>query len=367
MTKEIYTLLFNFEIPDNLQVSELIKSQFNETFSKIDGLKQWFKEQQFDGSSKGGSESPLHSHMHLNQIHSNQSPLRILSYGPIHQRIITPQPSPKQTPPQPDQHQHQETPPHFKNFEPKMPSEHSDDSLATVQWKKDWRVAKFAKQIWREHGFDTTMDKSLINSWVNPTQRLLDDDYKPYLMYAEPPSNGYWDIPISPNSKFFTVFEPFDLSLPDDQRLPLEFELLNQFHAKHGYDFKNIWSNDRPEAVKNYKVRMFMRTDFVQYTLTWRRPDYIRTQVDFPCMKPKEVFLIVRVFQVKSDKHPNMKIAYEKACEFLKSLVYDFEKIDTDIHPVLAKKFNFPELESASSFTEGYQEMSLGATNLPQL
>ena len=102
------------------------------------------------------------------------------------------------------------------------------------------RAAKFAKQIWRAYGFDTTMDESLINSWVISTRRLLDDDYRPILTYVEPPSDGYWDIPISPNSKFFHVFDPFDLSLADDQRLPLEFESLNLFHAKHGTDFEKI-------------------------------------------------------------------------------------------------------------------------------
>lgn len=63
-----------------------------------------------------------------------------------------------------------------------MFSEHSDDSPATAQRKYDWREAKFVEQIWRAHGFDTMMVKSLVNSWVNPTRRLLDDDYKPVLI-----------------------------------------------------------------------------------------------------------------------------------------------------------------------------------------
>lgn len=105
-----------------------------------------------------------------------------------------------------------------------MSSEHSYDSPATKQRKADWKAAKFAEMIWRERGFDTTMDETVINSWVNPTRRILDADYTPVLTYADPPTDGYWDIPISPNAKFFTVFEPFDRSLPDDQRLPLEFE-----------------------------------------------------------------------------------------------------------------------------------------------
>lgn len=123
-------------------------------------------------------------------------------------------------------------------MEPTISSDHTHDSLATRQRKAYWRAVKFTEQIWKEHGFDITIDETLINSWVNPIQRIIDGDYRPILNYAEPPSDGYWDIPISPNSKFFSVFEPFNLSLPDDQILPLEFERLNQFHAKHGTAFE---------------------------------------------------------------------------------------------------------------------------------
>lgn len=119
-----------------------------------------------------------------------------------------------------------------------MSSEHTNDSPATWQRKTDWRATKFAEKIWKEHGFDTTMDETLINSLFNPTRRLLEDDYRPILTNSKPASDRYWDIPVTPNAKFFTVFEPFNLSLPEDQRLPLKFECLNQFHAKHGTVFE---------------------------------------------------------------------------------------------------------------------------------
>lgn len=138
---------------------------------------------------------------------------------------------------------------------------HSSNSLATRQKKREWRDAKFAEQIWREHGFVTTMDESLVHSWVNPTCMILDDDYKPILTYVEPPSDGYWDIPISPNSKYFPVFESFDPRLLDMRRHPMEFERLNLFHAKHGTTFEKIRSIDRLDGVKNYKERKFMKVD----------------------------------------------------------------------------------------------------------
>ncbi|CAI9271644.1 unnamed protein product [Lactuca saligna] len=176
-------------------------------------------------------------------------------------------------------------------------SDHSDDSLATTQRKRDWRVAKFADEIWKEQGFNTSFDETLINSWVNPTSRLLDVDYIPHLNYVQPTSDGYWDIPISPNSKYFLVFKPLDLNIPDERRLPMEFEHLNLFHAKQGSKFENICSNDRPNGVKNYKARKFMKK----------------------------------------------------------------------IHPVLSNKFNFPPFEPVPDYTEGFQDMSLGATSYPKL
>lgn len=137
-----------------------------------------------------------------------------------------------------------------------MSLDHTNDSPTTRQRKSHWRAAKFAEKIWKEHGFDTTIDDTLIKSWVKPIWLLLDDDNRPILTYVEPPSDGYWDILISPNSKFFSVFEPFDLSLPDDQRLTLEFKRLNHCHAKHGTTLKNIWSNDRPLELITSRNRL---------------------------------------------------------------------------------------------------------------
>lgn len=54
-------------------------------------------------------------------------------------------------------------------------------------------------------------------------------------------------------------------------------------------------------------------------------------------------------------------------CEYLKELVCDFGKIDAEIHLVLTKKFNFTDFELALSFTKGYQDMSLKATNYLEL
>lgn len=211
------------------------------------------------------------------------------------------------------------------------------------------------------------MDESLINPWINPHHRLLDDDYTPHLTYTKPPLDGYWDVPISPNARYFIVFEQFDRSLPDAKRLPMEFERLSHFYAKHASPIENIWSNDRPSVVKNYKIRKFMKTEFIQYTMTRRKHDNVRTQADFPCMNLEEVFLIAKVFQHKSEKHQKMKIALERANTSLKETVCDFAKIDADIYPTIAKKFHLPPLDPAPMATEGYEERSLGATNYLEL
>ena len=62
-----------------------------------------------------------------------------------------------------------------------------------------------------------------------------------------------------------------------------------------------------------------------------------------------------------------MKIAYERACKFLKALVCDFGKINDEIHSILAEKCNFPPFELVPDYTERFQEMSLGSTSYPEL
>ena len=105
------------------------------------------------------------------------------------------------------------------------------------------------------------------------------------------------------------------------------FERLNLFHTKHSSKFENIWSNDRPNEVKNYKVRKCMKSEFFRYTLTRRGTEHIRPQNDFVSMNPEEIFLIAQVFQLKAKKYPNMKVAFERACEFIKALVCGFGKM----------------------------------------
>ena len=147
----------------------------------------------------------------------------------------------------------------------------------------------------------------------------------------------------------------------------MEFERLNCFYDKHASSIEKIWSNERPSTVKNYKVRKFMKTEYIQYTLTRREHDYIRSQADFPCMNSEEIFLIAKVFQNKSEKHPKMKIELEKANSFLRDTVCDFAKIDADIYPTILKKFDLPPLEPVPMPTEGFEERSLGTTNFPDL
>lgn len=65
--------------------------------------------------------------------------------------------------------------------------------------------------------------------------------------------------------------------------------------------------------------------------------------------------------------YPKMKLAFERACEFLKDLVCDIGKIDAEIHPVLSNKFNFPPFDPVPDCTEGFQYMSHRATIYPEL
>lgn len=143
-----------------------MKSQFNETFSKIDGLKQWFKEQQIVTTLKGGSETPPHFHHEQGYSYSktpsiHETPPKI-QWTPSQEeeKPPTPQPSPQQTLLQQDPYQspHQ-THPQFRNLEPTLSSDHTNDSPATLRRKRDWRAAKFAEEIWRAH--------SLVQPWMS--------------------------------------------------------------------------------------------------------------------------------------------------------------------------------------------------------
>lgn len=65
-----------------------------------------------------------------------------------------------------------------------------------------------------------------------------------------------------PKLQVLPSFQPFDLSLPDESRLLMEFEHLSLLHVKHGSDFVKIWSNDRLDGGMNYKIRKFMKNEF---------------------------------------------------------------------------------------------------------
>ena len=146
----------------------------------------------------------------------------------------------------------------------------------------------------------------------------------------------------------------------------MDFEHLSLFYAKHGGKFEYIWSNDRPDEVKNYKITEFTKSELFQYTLAWRKCEYVRSQPDFVCMNPKEIFQIARMFQVKPEKYPKMNVAFERDFEFLKALGCDFGKIDAEIHHVLAKKFDFPPFNHVPTIIEGFQEMNICATRFPK-
>lgn len=62
-----------------------------------------------------------------------------------------------------------------------------------------------------------------------------------------------------------------------------------------------------------------------------------------------------------------MKPVNARACDFLKALVFDFAKIDPETYPFLADEMNFPLSEHASFVTKRIENLSLDATNYPEL
>lgn len=94
-----------------------------------------------------------------------------------------------------------------------MSLDKSNDSPATKQQKSDCRSAKWAEYMWKEQAFDVKMNESLMHSCMNLMWRLFYTDYVPHLTYVKPPNDGYLEIPLSPNAKYFPIFKPFDLHI----------------------------------------------------------------------------------------------------------------------------------------------------------
>lgn len=97
--------------------------------------------------------------------------------------------------------------------------------------------------------------------------RLVNKDYVPHFSYANPNENTYWGIPLSPNDKFFKVFDDLDHSLIEARRLPLEIDHLCKFHRKHEIYVNEICSSERSHYAKTYKPRSFMRALFISIIL----------------------------------------------------------------------------------------------------
>lgn len=95
--------------------------------------------------------------------------------------------------------------------------------------------------------------------------------------------------------------------------------------------------------------------------------EYHINQADFVFTNLEEIFLITKVFRNKIEKHHKMKPIYARACDFIKSLACDFQPVDAEINSVLAAKIGLPLIDSPLAITEGIQEMSLGATNYPNI
>ena len=84
-------------------------------------------------------------------------------------------------------------------------------------------------------------------------------------------------------------------------------------------------------------------------------------------MNLEEIFHIARVFSFKIKKYHNMKTAYARAYDFLKSPVCDFTTIDAEIHPSLSNKIGFLLINSPTIIVEDIQEMNCRATNYAEL
>lgn len=84
-------------------------------------------------------------------------------------------------------------------------------------------------------------------------------------------------------------------------------------------------------------------------------------------MNLKEIFTISQVFSFKIEKHHKMNPTYERACNFLRSILCDFAIIYVEIHQILENQVDLHPFKYPTMITKGIQEMNCGATNCPDL
>ncbi|KAL7588438.1 hypothetical protein Lser_V15G36250 [Lactuca serriola] len=212
-----------------------------------------------------------------------------------------------------------ETPKAPINDKGKMPLEISELSLM-----KTFPVCeKEMKQQVKEH---------TLTLWVDDIKQLRDDELVPKQTTAPPSSDEYqWDIPMSPNAQYYSVFQPLHPHLSREMQIPIEMNRLEEFFKAHAQPPKDVWSLRRIIRVLGYKKRSFQKEEYFGFEVV--RSDnkkYFFSEADFPNLNPNDLYVIAKHFQTKLLTHQPSRFPFLQIQRFLRSLTYDLGSIDAE-------------------------------------
>ncbi|CAH1430591.1 unnamed protein product [Lactuca virosa] len=196
-------------------------------------------------------------------------------------------------------------------------------------------------------------------------RQLRVDELVPKQTTAPPASDEYqWDIPMSPNARYYSVFQPLHPHLSSEMQIPIELNRLEEFFKAHAQPPKDVWSLRRIIRVLGYKKKSFKKEEYFGFEVV--RSDNIKyffSEADFPNLNPNDLYVIGRYFQNKLLTHEPSRFPFLQIQRFLRSLVSDLSSIDAERFDSFVD--NPPE--EMNQDLEGIENRHRGPTEDPEL
>ncbi|CAI9295998.1 unnamed protein product [Lactuca saligna] len=235
---------------------------------------------------------------------------------------------------------------------------------------KSFRVSEEDKkhEVAAAHFFQANSSKEeqhALSPLVYVIKQLKDDELVPKQTAAPPASDEYqWDIPMSPNARYYSVFPPLHPHLSREMQIPIELNRLEEFFKAHAQPPKDVWSLRRIIRVVGYKKRSFQKEDYFSFEVV--RSDnkkYFFSEADFPNLNPNDLYMIAKHFQTKLLTHQPSRFPFLQIQRFLRSLTYDLGSIDAERFDSFVD--NPPK--EMNQYLEGIENRHRGPTEDPEL
>ncbi|KAL7588440.1 hypothetical protein Lser_V15G36251 [Lactuca serriola] len=229
-------------------------------------------------------------------------------------------------------------------------------------------LAKQKHEVAAAHFFQANSSKEeqhTLSPLVYVIRQLKDDELMPKQTTAPPSSDEYqWDIPMSPNARYYSVFQPLHPHLSRETQIPIEMNRLEEFFKAHAQPPKDVWSLRRIIRVLGYKKRSFQKEEYFGFEVV--RSDnkkYFFSEADFPNLNPNDLYVIAKHFQTKLLTHQPSRFPFLQIQRFLRSLTYDLGSIDAERFDSFVD--NPPE--EMNQELEGIENRHRGPTEDPEL